>query len=622
MRINHNIAALNTNRQLGTANAQQSKSMEKLSSGLRINKAGDDAAGLAISEKMRAQVRGLDQASSNAQDGISLIATAEGALNETHSILQRMRELAVQAGNDTNTKTDRSEIQKEINQLTSEINRIGNTTEFNTQKLLDGTKATGGATSITAGVDPVAASSGKAGVFKFTPGTIAAGKEVIIDGVKLKAVNNTAGTAGVSTVNIANITASGGTFALDGVSFTAISGVAGSGEFNISGVATADATALKAALSGNATLTAKYTFATSGAVLKITQKSGSYSPTLPSTSGTTTSGTGAVTQVTAGVATVTAGSGQFNVSGSGGTDLNNLKAALSGSALASDYTFAVASGAITLTQKSGKYSSQEPVVAKTSIGSLSVTTAGEDIVTATSGTAGKYEITVGTSAQDITIDGKTFVNGSGDSATQWNTASGLSTLIQANTMLTAKYTVAVTSGGKIELTQKTGNYSSTAPEVTGNDNSLSLQIGANESQSMSIDIKDMRANTLGLTGTGNGFTKDKAVSNGTDSTATESALDVSSSKNAAKAITKIQEAIDSVSAERSKLGANQNRLEHTINNLGTSSENLTAAESRIRDVDMAKEMMEQTKQSILAQASQAMLAQANQKPQAVLQLLG
>ncbi|MGN8842567.1 flagellin N-terminal helical domain-containing protein, partial [Niallia sp. HCP3S3_B10] len=143
MRINHNIAALNTYRQLNTASTAQSKSMEKLSSGLRINKAGDDAAGLAISEKMRGQIRGLDMASKNSQDGISMVQTAEGALNETHDILQRMRELATQAANDTNTTDDRGEIQKEINQLTSEINRIGNTTEFNTKKLLNG--GTGGA---------------------------------------------------------------------------------------------------------------------------------------------------------------------------------------------------------------------------------------------------------------------------------------------------------------------------------------------------------------------------------------------------------------------------------------------------------------------------------------------
>lgn len=138
MIINHNIAALNTHRQLGNATNAQSKSMEKLSSGLRINRAGDDAAGLAISEKMRGQIRGLDMASKNAQDGISLIQTAEGALNETHSILQRMRELAVQGGNDTNVTADRDAIQDELNQLMSEIDRIADTTQFNTQNLLGG----------------------------------------------------------------------------------------------------------------------------------------------------------------------------------------------------------------------------------------------------------------------------------------------------------------------------------------------------------------------------------------------------------------------------------------------------------------------------------------------------
>lgn len=138
MRINHNIAALNTYRQLGAATNAQSASMEKLSSGLRINKAGDDAAGLAISEKMRGQIRGLDMAAKNAQDGISLIQTAEGALNETHAILQRMRELAVQGGNDTNVTADREAIQDELNQLMSEIDRIADTTQFNTQNLLGG----------------------------------------------------------------------------------------------------------------------------------------------------------------------------------------------------------------------------------------------------------------------------------------------------------------------------------------------------------------------------------------------------------------------------------------------------------------------------------------------------
>ena len=139
MVVQHNMQAANTNRQLGITTSAQAKSTEKLSSGYKINRAADDAAGLSISEKMRSQIRGLDKASSNAQDGISAIQTAEGALNETHSILQRMNELATQAANDTNTSTDRTAVQAEITQLTSEINRIQSTTQFNTMNLLDGT---------------------------------------------------------------------------------------------------------------------------------------------------------------------------------------------------------------------------------------------------------------------------------------------------------------------------------------------------------------------------------------------------------------------------------------------------------------------------------------------------
>ena len=139
MVVQHNLTAMNANRQLGITTGQQAKSSEKLSSGYRINRAGDDAAGLSISEKMRSQIRGLNKASDNAQDGISLIQVAEGALNETHSILQRMNELATQAANGTNTTVDRSAIKAELDQLTSEINRIQSTTQFNTMNLLDGT---------------------------------------------------------------------------------------------------------------------------------------------------------------------------------------------------------------------------------------------------------------------------------------------------------------------------------------------------------------------------------------------------------------------------------------------------------------------------------------------------
>lgn len=304
MIINHNLSALNASRYLGINNDNTAKSMEKLSSGLRINRAGDDAAGLAISQKMQGQINGLDQASRNAQDGISMIQTAEGALNETQSILQRMRELAVQAGNDSNTDPDRGQIQNEINQLTSEVTRIGNSTQFNSQNLISGSNAA-------------------------------------------------------------------------------------------------------------------------------------------------------------------------------------------------------------------------------SVG-----------------------------------------------------------------------------------TTKT----------------VTFQIGANKGQTFSAEFGDMRARELGIAAAGStanfaASTAANALSDKTNAASTEFALSVASASLAGNAVSVISAAIDKVSSERAKLGAYQNRLEHTIANLGTSSENLTSAESRITDVDMAAEVSNYSKNSILAQAAQAMLAQANQQPQQVLSLL-
>ncbi|MEW6698047.1 MAG: flagellin [Bacillota bacterium] len=375
MRINQNIAALNTYRSLTNNTTMGAKSLEKLSSGLRINRAGDDAAGLAISEKMRGQIRGLDQASRNAQDGISLIQTAEGALNETHSILQRMRELAVQASADSNTDTDRKELQKEVSQLIKEIDRISNTTEFNSQKLLDGTKAN------------VVAKSHSA---------------------ELLASNTN--------------------------------------EYTVSGIST---------------IAADKTY-----LFKVGNE-------------TTTTGT-------------------FNY---------------------------------TITDE-----------------------AGSNIATGTiANTATSLTVATGVEL--------TFASGS--------ISSGDSVAIVARKTVTADA-----------------------------DKSFALQIGANSTQTISVDVSDMSAKALRV-----------------------DTVKIDTQKGAEASISAVEQALRDVSAERSKLGAFQNRLEHTINNLGTSSENLSAAESRIRDVDMAKEMMEFTKTNILSQAAQAMLAQANQQPQGVLQLL-
>lgn len=399
MIINHNIAAMNTHRQLAVNNSNSAKSLEKLSSGLRINRAGDDAAGLAISEKMRGQIRGLDMASKNAQDSISLIQTAEGALTETHSILQRMRELAVQSSNDTNTDSDRKELQNEVKQLVTELDRIGNTTEFNTKKLLDGS------------------AKGVA--------------EEVLGSYKIN--NNSARTVAVTdaaqATNIQNAALKDGAYMVVRVGDAATAGY--------------DAT-------------------------------------------------------------------DYKVIGPDGAEITLAAADVQ---LATGSTAAVSFGA--------------------------------NIVTG----AATFSVSGGLDAMKV-----------GES-----------------------------------ITFVFGKHQAASTEL---DDSIMTQIGANAGQTAFISISDMRANAIGV-----------------------DAIDISTKFGAQTAIETVNNAIEKVSSQRSALGAMQNRLEHTVNNLGTSSENLSAAESRIRDVDMAKEMMNFTKNNILQQAANAMLAQANQQPQSVLQLL-
>ena len=358
MKINHNISALNAYRNLSVNNTNTSKSMEKLSSGLRINKASDDAAGLAISEKMRSQIRGLDMAERNALDGISLIQTAEGALSSTHEILQRMRELSVQAANGSNTDSDRAEIQKEVDQLTTEIDRIGKETEFNTSKLLDGSRLSKPGTPPAEGTDPGEGTPPTEGT---NPGE--------------------------------------GTPPAEGTD------------------------------SGEGTPPAE------------------------------------------------------------GTD----------------------PGEIT------------PLAEET-------------------------DLEEGTPPAEGTDPGE-----------------------------------------------------GTPPPVVvtpGPSGAIKFQIGANSGQSVDLEISDMRAAALGV-----------------------DEIDISTADKAQKSISLIDVAIQKVSSERARLGAVQNRLEYTVDNLKMMSENLTSAESRIRDLDMALEMTNFTKNNILNQAAQSMLAQANQLPQGVLQLL-
>ena len=380
MRIQHNISALNANRQLGVNNNLVAKNLEKLSSGYRINRAGDDAAGLAISEKMRGQIRGLDQAQANANDGISLVQTAEGGLNETHSILQRMRELAVQSANGTyQDAVDRDNLQKEVESLKSEVDRIASSTHFNKINLLDG---------------------------------------------NLKSAVGTA------------------TYAAESSADATIKGL-------VTGVEYKGASTLAV---GTVDVRASFVKADDKFVLDI-----------------------------------------------GGTTVD------------------VAAGA------SGKV------------------------------VVGDYEVTLGTT-----------------------------------TAAAADVTAA-----------KIGTITTAAPAADAK-SGLTLQIGANGSddQKVNLSVADMSSEGLGIDG-----------------------VNIGKQDTASDAIAAIDNAINQVSGTRADLGALQNRLEHTVNNLGVTSENLTSAESRIRDVDMAKEMMEMTKNNILTQAAQSMLAQANTQPQNVLKLL-
>ncbi|MBN8201550.1 flagellin [Bacillus sp. NTK034] len=545
MRINHNIAALNTYRQLSGANAAQGKSMEKLSSGLRINKAGDDAAGLAISEKMRGQIRGLDMAAKNSQDGVSMIQTAEGALNETHDILQRMRELATQAANDTNTDSDRGEIQKEVNQLSSEINRIGNTTEFNTKSLLKGD----GKANLTA-----------SGLFS---------SDVSQTG------NNVQHTQAEATI----------TFAADNLKEDNKTMV-----FSLNGIDLTVTTDTDAALSANAVSYAGDATATS-ATIKVDDTGTSAANSADATAAAVQAMIDKNELLKGQYTAVSDGTSKVTIQAVSGGDYDGAKGVI-------DITETLtATPTLGLTGANGTTTS---ATAATTNLDFSATGANID-------SAAKAEALVG---KGFTINGQQveFYNANDGEYTGDGIGINISDAINAtsdwddvlaNTISTQLDSL---DGIKAAATTATSGIIQIDTEATGADAKLEIkdggiqeafkakfQVGANENQSMTIDINDMRSEALGLTGVaGQGnFTATNTVTDGTDDNTVEAALDVSTHEKAAAAITVINEAIEKVSTERSKLGAFSNRLEHTINNLGTSSENLTAAESRVRDVDYA-----------------------------------
>ena len=493
MRIQHNIAALNSYRNLTGNNNAVAKNLEKLSSGYRINRAGDDAAGLAISEKMRAQITGLNTAQKNAQDGVSLVQTAEGALTEVHSMLNRMVELADQSANGTyDNEVDRANLQKEIASLKDEIDRIADSTNFNGINLLDGSLST-------------------------TKLDLAAGQ------------------LGGAVTSVKEIPATGTT-----------SGISGHDK----------------AKAGEHTLTVEYADE-NGTLHKVDVK---YKIDNPDDSDK------AIEAI--------------------------LKAVSQNDTLSS--VFIIIKGDDSVDFESKVTGSKGAKVVNVS---TTDTTSNMDADKAIDGENAKVKTqNAGTTiavGDTITLNGKTyeFVK---DASTEPTKKGATAVVVGINNDATlGNLNKALESAG-IKAEFDANNNQDLVFSATKNGVGLTLQIGDTSADfnQMTVSVGDMHTDALGIAD-----------------------IDISTQAGAKAAVDKIKSAINSVSSTRGDLGAIQNRLEHTINNLSVTSENMTAAESRIRDVDMANEMMAYTKNNILVQSSQAMLAQANQLPQGVLQLL-
>jgi flagellin len=599
MRINHNIQALNAYRNLAANQLSVSKNLERLSSGLRINRAADDAAGLAISEKMRSQIRGLEMAERNALDAISLIQTAEGALNEVHSILQRMRELAVQAGNDTLEPSDRAAIQAEIDQLTKEIDRIADTTQFNQKILFSGSPKGKAFAEVSSSKVSYVGNGTWEGIVTAAPTEPA---KVVLDfSVNLGKLDK-------NTIDEQTFTINGKTYEIDADG----DGLTNTGHIavNVSGwIDSADDSEAVSNIDNlinalkNAIIANDSTFSSASQI------------TPPSDDGDTGNNTitnGQLTLITAKNMSPKEAS-MINVSSSfTNTQLKYLDPVN----LTSEVTTlkakdqALASESFTLTfaepPKNGDVLKIDNLTITFSDSTPSGYAGGG---TATINVSGKTVFEV---LDEIEQMIQAAQNDGGVNYVSALTASSVvgSTLVLSTNRTDDGGTFGSANGLEIQIVD------SDFEANKGKELKLEMQIGANESETLGFDLSVMDAASLGLARKADYTTP---LSVGVNA---EAGIDVSSSAQAARAaITIIDQAISKVSEERGKLGSIQNRLEHTINNLKTANENLTSAESRIRDTDMAMEMAEFTKNNILTQAAQAMLAQSNQLPQGILQLL-
>lgn len=672
MVIQHNMQAANANRMLGNIVSSQSKSTERLSSGYRINRAGDDAAGLAISEKMRGQIRGLDKASSNAQDGISLVQTAEGALQETQNILQRMRELAVQASNDTNTDDDRTQIQNEIDQLTQEVDRIANTTEFNSKKLLDGSLT--GSVNAKDGKTILEGSFGNSLVKAtfttdntknashtdvirvevmedFTEGKSTASTKKLTDTQLDKLYTDIQGKIGTTNstdeaidaaIDAATTTANTGLDALKTTADTSTKAtVANEKELDkfvdallsegkkadskngllAEGVTKED---VKAAVSElmtawrdaeqTATNTPKVDAAekalrdlfTTDAVTKVGTATAAVTgnfvddanaaavknvAVIPVSDDLNAAATKIVAGITGAVKDIVAVENTNKVNIKNVEEKQEEVDALSNNELAHaiyDYGKAKANLAgLTTPTDAAKAEAQAKVdEAKKKL----------DVLNTDKQVINVSDLFGSSEGKDFEIGSKVADDGTLEITMTNKDGSKNVITIQNADKLKAGDILTITSEAAVE----------SEPAKTGSE-ALRLQIGANAGQEMTLGINSMKASDLNIVQTKEGVEG--------------KSLDVTSQANASQAVNAYDLAIQKVSTERAKMGAVQNRLEHTISNLDNTSENLQSAESSIRDVDMATEMVSYSKNNILQQAAQSMLAQANQSTQGVLSLL-
>ena len=592
MKINHNMGAMNSGRNMKVKGKDSSKSMEKLSSGLRISSAGDDVAGLSISEKMRAQIRGLEQASRNAGDGITLIQTAEGALNETNSILQRMRELSVQSINDTNNESDRNAIQKEINSLTSEINRIANNTEYNTKKLLTGGDGKG--------IKAINLD------FNGTEVTHTKGSDAVTKGMK------------VGVTISSNLSSSiipqpdGFNFELKGVALSVryvsdkANNVGHIQYANYGGVITGGNITITN--TDNGTIAASDVEKVAKSTAELFQKQIDSNNSLKGEFKAYNKGSQIIIEALDSNGTVS--NAEMKVTGiassSNGltiTDVNTGNTVGNGTTIGKQDI--PAKGASTTIDFSNVAATLDDIKALVDAG-MSIN--GQTIQFFDS-TDGPYK------GKAIGIDIKGVTN-----------AEQLVDAIITQTQ-NKLHGVELTKDGnnKLVITSTTKGEHSKLEIFNGNsynkDIEISLQVGSNENQSMLVSIGEMTAKGLGLVGVGDGFRTVYEVDDGEGNYNVECSLDVTTAKNAQNAIGIIDEATKKVSTQRSALGAYQNRLQYVVNNLNYSAENTISSESKIRDTDMALEITKNAKSDILLQAAQSMMAQANSAPEQIIQLL-